>query len=64
MDIEQQIYRNMKHLISLSTTTTKPRKTMRNDEILEYTLPVYYGERKQLQDELNDLVFLLDNGYL
>jgi hypothetical protein len=37
---------------------------MRNDEILEYTLPVYYGERKQLQEELNDLVFLIDNGYL
>ena len=37
---------------------------MRNDEILEYTLPVYYGESKQLQEELNDLVFLIDNGYL
>lgn len=37
---------------------------MKNDEILEYTLPVYYGERKQLQEELNELVFLIDEGYL
>jgi len=37
---------------------------MRNDEILEYTLPVFYADRKQLQEELNMLVFLIDNGYL
>lgn len=37
---------------------------MRNDEILDYSLPVYYGERKQLQEELNLIVFLIDEGYL
>ena len=37
---------------------------MRNDEMMEYTLPVYYGDRKQLKQELDELVFFIDEGYL
>ena len=31
--------------------------------MMEYTLPVYYGDRKQLKQELDDLVFFIDEGF-